>query len=502
VNRENMPGVTGFVVDRAAATTWARLFADRLDASPAVVAAGRVWSGVDFAARAAGAADWLDTIGAHPGQPVAALVSSTPEAYALTVGAASTQRPLAPLGPRLTPAELRACLAPLHASVLVAEPSARDTAVAAAAGLGLRVEVHPEFAASARPLDLDAAPTDIAAILHTSGTSGQPKPVPYTQERLARRTNLNAALLGLGPGSIYASVSPFHHIAGLGMLFVAMGAGAALCPFPQFSVDAWEDVVEQGVTHALLVPTVVESLLDAGRLRVGRLRCLHYGASPIEPDTLQRLMAALPGVAIAQIYGQTEGSPITCLTTEDHQRIVDGELGLLGSSGRAVTGVDLVIDHPDAAGIGEVWARADHFFRTDADGWMRTGDLGRVDADGYLFLTGRKGDLIIRGGENVYPEEVERVLRTHPAVRDAAVIGEHDHRLGQRVVAHVVLMTDVDPPSAAELRAHAREVLAGFKVPERWVYADELPRNAAGKVLRRLLVTDTKPATTDREPVK
>jgi acyl-CoA synthetase (AMP-forming)/AMP-acid ligase II len=497
-----MPGVTGFVVDRAATTTWARLFADRLDGSPAVVAPGGVWSGVEFARRAAGAADWLDAIGAEPGRPVAALVSSTPEAYALTVGAAASGRPLAPLGPRLTAAELHACLAPLRPSVVVAEPAARDTAVAAAHGLGLRVEVHPEFAASSRALDLDAAPRDVAAILHTSGTSGLPKPVPYTQERLARRTNLNAALLGLGPGSIYASVSPFHHIAGLGMLFVAMGAGAALCPFPQFSVDAWDGVVERGVTHALLVPTVVESLLDAGRLRAGRLRCLHYGASPIEPDTLQRLMAALPGVAIAQIYGQTEGSPVTCLTTDDHRRLVEGARHLLGSSGRPVAGVELVIDSPDSNGIGEVWARADHFFRTDDDGWMRTGDLGRLDPEGYLFLTGRKGDLIIRGGENVYPEEVERVLRTHPAVRDAAVVGEYDHRLGQRVVAHVVLATGIDPPSPAELRAHAREVLAGFKVPERWVFAHELPRNAAGKVLRRLLLTDMKPAITNMEPAK
>jgi acyl-CoA synthetase (AMP-forming)/AMP-acid ligase II len=119
---------------------------------------------------------------------------------------------------------------------------------------------------------------------------------------------------------------------------------------------------------------------------------------------------------------------------------------------------------------------------------MRTGDLGRLDGAGYVYLTGRKGDLIIRGGENVYPEEVERVLRTHPAVHDVAVVGEPDDRLGQRVVAHVV-PTEGPAVEADALRAHARAVLAGFKVPERWVFTDELPRNAAGKVLRRLLTT-------------
>jgi acyl-CoA synthetase (AMP-forming)/AMP-acid ligase II len=468
--------------------TWMHLFAARLDDRPAVVLGGGTWSGRELAARAAGAVEWLDGIGAPPGRPVAALVSSTPHAYALTLGAATSARPLAPLGPRMTAAEIRACLEPLGAAVLVAEPAAAPVATAATASLGVRVAVHPDFPASARALDVCAGPDDVAAILHTSGTSGQPKPVPYTQERLARRTQLNAALLGLGPDSVYASASPFHHIAGLGMLFVALGAGAALHPFPRFSVDAWVAAVDRGVTHGILVPTMVEQLLDEDRLVPGRLRCLHYGASPVHPRTLRRLLAALAGVDVAQIYGQTEGSPITCLTTQDHRRIASGEEHLASSVGRPVAGVEVVVDGADATGVGEVRARAAHFFRTDDDGWMRTGDLGRLDDEGYLYLTGRKGDLIIRGGENVYPEEVERVLHTHPSVSDVAVVGEAHARLGQRVVAHVVLASGADA-DGDELRRHARAVLAGYKVPERWVFTRELPRNAAGKLLRRLLVT-------------
>jgi acyl-CoA synthetase (AMP-forming)/AMP-acid ligase II len=468
------------------------LLAARLDGTPAVVVPDGIWSGAELARRAAGAAAWLDAIGATPGRPVAALVSSTPDAYALTLGAAASRRPLAPLGPRMTAFEVRACLQPLGASVLVAEPGASALAIAAAAPLGLRIELQPQIPPSDRPLDLSAGPDDVAAILHTSGSSSQPKPVRYTQARLARRTRLNAALLGLGPGAVYASASPFHHIAGLGMLFVALGAGAALHPFPKFTVNAWAEAVAHGVTHGILVPTMVEQLLDEGRLSPGRLRCLHYGASPVDPRTLGRLMAALPGVELAQIYGQTEGSPITCLTTQDHRRIVAGDEHLVRSVGRPVEGVELVVHDPDGSGIGEVWARAEHFFRTDEDGWMRTGDLGRLDDKGYLYLTGRKGDLIIRGGENVYPEEVERVLRTHPAVHDAAVVGEHDDRLGQRVVAHVVRNPGADV-DAGELRVHTREVLAGFKVPEHWIFVDELPRNAAGKVLRRLLTSSEGP---------
>jgi acyl-CoA synthetase (AMP-forming)/AMP-acid ligase II len=118
------------------------------------------------------------------------------------------------------------------------------------------------------------------------------------------------------------------------------------------------------------------------------------------------------------------------------------------------------------------------------------GDLGSIDADGYLTLAGRKGDMIIRGGENVYPEEVETVLRTHPGVADVCVVGESDRRLGQVIVAHIVPIDAANPPLAEELRIHTRAVLAGFKIPQRWEFRSELPRNAAGKVLRRILIEE------------
>ncbi len=371
--------------------------------------------------------------------------------------------------------------------MLVTEPGFEEIAATAVEGLGIAVATQPRFEPSDRTLDWAPAPDSVAIVIHTSGTSGVPKMVNYRQDRLAHRTHLNAALLGFGPGCLYASASPFHHIAGAGMLYVAMGAGAALCPFPSFTVDAWDDVVDRGVTHALLVPSMVEQLLDSGRLTPGALRFLHYGASRIHPETLRRLMSSLPGVELAQIYGQTEGSPITCLTTADHRRIVDGDIHLLASQGRAVPTVELVIADPDDTGIGEVWARAPHLFRPDDDGWLRTGDLGRIDDEGYLYVSGRKGDVITRGGENVYPEAVEAVIATHPGVREVAVIGVPDRRLGERIVAFVVPVDPAQPPTVDDLRAHARRDLAGFKVPEAWQFIDVLPRNAAGKILRREL---------------
>ena len=147
------------------------------------------------------------------------------------------------------------------------------------------------------------------------------------------------------------------------------------------------------------------------------------------------------------------------------------------------------IEAPDRDGVGEIVARAAHVFAPDPDGWLRTGDLGSLDADGYLYLSGRRGDRIVRGGENIYPVEVEDVLAGHAEVREVAVVGVPDRRWGEVVKAFVVAHHADDPPAAEELRAFARARLAGFKVPVEWEFVDALPRNHAGKLLRRVLVS-------------
>ena len=233
---------------------------------------------------------------------------------------------------------------------------------------------------------------------------------------------------------------------------------------------------------------MIEMLLRADALALPSLRLLQYGASPIHPETLRRAMAAMPGVALVNLFGQTEGAPLTCLSPEDHQRAAAGDEELLRSVGTPVDEVELTIHEPDETGVGEVVARGEHLFLTGDEGWQHTGDLGRIDERGYVYLVGRKGDMIIRGGENVYPLEVEHTLARHDAVREAAVVGVPDERVGELVKAFIVPCDPSSPPDPAELRAFARATLAGFKVPERWEFLPSLPRNPNGKVLRRNLI--------------
>jgi acyl-CoA synthetase (AMP-forming)/AMP-acid ligase II len=453
----------------------------------AVVDHDGAWSVAELHRRAAGAADWLDAAGFPAGRPVPALLGTTRDAFALLIAGAATDRPLAPLGPRLTAAEIASCLAGLGADRLVTAQAYREVADRAAALAGCKVQELPALPASDRSLPRPAAGAT-AFVLHTSGTSGVPKAVWARQDRMAARARVNTELVELGPTTVFTTASPFHHIAGLGLLAVALASESAVACFPEFSIEAWQGLKALGVTHALVVPTMVEMLLAADAIDIGTLRLLMYGGAPMHPETLRRTLATLPEVRFLQLFGQTEGSPICFLGPEAHQQAADGRVELLRSVGRPAPGVTLQVHEPDEAGEGEIWARADHFFRTEEDGWLHSGDLGRIDEDGYVYLMGRRGDMIIRGGENVHPLEVEQVIAQHPGVREVAVLGVPDRRLGQTVHA-VVVATDPDAlPSEDELRAHVRAQLASFKTPSGWSFVDALPRNQQGKLLRRVLV--------------
>lgn len=469
-----------------ASSTWSAAVAAGYDHDrPSLWQGDRWWSGRELLARAAGAADWLDGLGLAPGAWVPALVAGSPEAIALTVGGAGSNHPLAPLGVRMTAQELAAVVAPVASPVLLTQPEHEPLARAVAARRGCRVVVIPSLPASGRALA--AAPDDVAVVLHTSGTTGLPKAVPMPQWRLAARARVYAGVCGLGPESCCAAVAPFHHVAGLGNVAVALAAGARITGLPRFSVGGWGLLRELGVTHTNVVPAMLEMLLAAGQAHLPGLRSLVYGGAPIRPGTLRRVCVALPGVRLYNFFGQTEGSPITVLGPGDHADALRDQPDLLLSVGRAVPGVELAVRSVAADGVGEVWARADHFFRRDGAGWLDTGDLGRTDADGRLYLAGRRNDMIIRGGENVHPLEVEIAVGEHPRVADVAVAGAADERLGETVVAFVVASDPADPPSAAELHAFTRARLSGFKVPVRWHLVAELPRSPNGKVLRRSL---------------
>jgi acyl-CoA synthetase (AMP-forming)/AMP-acid ligase II len=389
---------------------------------------------------------------------------------------------------------------------VLADPPNRESAAALAAATGRRMVVVEGLSSMCRHLDhAVAGPDDVAGVLHTSGTTGVPKRVLVRQRPLAARAAAYAHALSLAPGSVYASAASFHHGAGVAMIAVALATGAALAPMPsRFSVAGWRALADLGVTHANVVPSMLRMLLDADALQVGSLRTLLYGASRIEPELARATVAALPGVDLVQGYGQTEGGPHTVLSGADHRRAVadPAHAALLTSCGRPAPGVRvrIVADAADSHGVGAVEVSSPYLFAAGPDGWLATGDLGRLDDAGYLHLVGRTGDGIVRGGENLYPAEVERVLLAHPAVRDAAVIGIPDARLGQTVGALIVPSDPAAPTDVDELRRHVRAQLAGFKVPVAWRFVPELPRHPMGKLLRHRLPEWDVSAASDAVP--
>lgn len=437
--------------------------------------------------RVGGAINLLDATGVRRGHAVPALITMRPESLALIIAGAATGRPLAPLSGRLTARELSLCLEGLDSPVVLCERQWAEVGHQVAERCGRQLVIVEAISPTPEPPILSAATDSTAFILHTSGTTGRPRRVDVREDRMAARSVRYARMMQMSPGCVFVAGSPFHHIGGLGAIAVALAQGVTTVAFPQFSVEAWTNLKALGVTHAQAIPTILEMLLRADALVLPDLKLLQYGASPIHPDTLRRVQAAMPGVDVINVYGQTEGAPLTCLSPQDHRSAAAGNEILLKSVGTAVPGVELRIHEPDADGYGEVWARGSHLFLVEEDGWQHTGDQGRLDEQGYLFLAGRKSDMIIRGGENVYPLEVEQVLATHPEVVEAAVVGTPDERVGEAIKAFIVLRDPAVQPEVSALRAFARSSLAGYKVPEHWEFIAALPRNPSGKVVKAKL---------------
>ena len=464
----------------------------------ALVTAEGGWSGDELVRRAAGVGEWLIARGFASGTGVPALVDESPAAIALLAGAALVGRPLAPLGTRLSPAELAGAVQGLDGTGLVTTPDLLGLATDVAQRSGVPVYVL-EGVPSSADVPEDAAgpgPDDVVVIVHTSGTTGAPRPVLVRHRQLVARIAVYETTMPLVPGDRFSSASPFHHTTGVNMVLTALGMGASVIPQARFTVEGWRVAGRLGVTHALLVPTMIDRLLEEGALGDAHPRVLQYGAAPIHRATLAEALAALPDVEFLQIFGQTEVSPLTALTHADHLLGLGDRPELLDTVGRAVVGVDLRVADAGADGIGELLARAPHAFVVDDDGWRHTGDLGRIDDEGYVTLHGRAHDRIVWAGENIYPIEVEQAILSHPAVREVVVVGVPDRRYGELVKAVVVPTDPSSPPSVEELQRHARLGLARFKVPSVIELVDELPRNAGGKILRRSLTASRAP---DRE---
>lgn len=469
-----------------------------VEARPVACTPSTTVAGDELLSRAAGYARWSESV-AVPGNPLPLLAGYSANTLAFMIGASTTPSPAAPLGIRLPPTELAQLVTSTGSPVLMYESGFRELASEVADICGVAALDLADRPAEGEPADLTASPEATALIIHTSGTTGLPKPVGYRHDVLGSRAHLMRDLLSLSPDSVFAPASPVHHIGGIGSTLVTLQSGGTVLCAGAFGTQWWQCAARLGTTHTLLVPSMIEMLLDAGVLSAPDLRTVVYGASPIRIETLRAAMAALPDVEFVNLFGQTEGSPICALTADDHRLALRDRPELLASVGRPVPGASIRLTDPDELGHGELAVAAPHLAHVDDDGWLRTGDIARIDADGYVHLVGRTHDRIIRGGENVYPVEVEGVIATHPAIREVAVKGVPDHRLGETVAAFVVPVepgTAIDPD---ELRTFARDRLAGFKVPTMWVQLDELPRSAAGKVLRRLM-TAPHTASSDGSP--
>ena len=353
------------------------------------------------------------------------------------------------------------------------------------------------------PRELDG----LYRLAYTGGTTGKPKGVMLTTNiELAEISNFLVDVLpDIRRGDTMLHGAPVTHGSG-GYLLPHLIRGARNVILPKFDPEQFiESMDRERATATFLVPTMISMLLDQPSLARKKLalRRLVYGAAPIAPTVLERGLATL-GRVFVQIYGQAEAPMcITCLQPEDHDR--------LGSAGRAYSLVGVRIGDEDGRELptgetGEVLARGTCVMRSywqrpeetaakfTADGWLRTGDMGYLDADGFLYLVDRKNDLIISGGYNVYPREVEDVLLAHPQVSEAAVVGLPDERWGDRVHAVVSLRA---PVTEEALLAFCAERLAGYKRPRGVTVLKNLPKSAVGKILRReakLRVLETLPA--------
>ncbi|HVX20696.1 MAG TPA: AMP-binding protein [Acidimicrobiales bacterium] len=346
-------------------------------------------------------------------------------------------------------------------------------------------------------------PADVSHVQFTSGTTGRPKGALLTHGAMTLTTATWVRVVGLRPGDGYPVVAPFSHIGGHKTAIVAaLASGATLRPMPALDVDALVDLVGRGEVSFLQGPP---ALFHAVLTEVGRrgtdtsaVRSVVTGAAVVPPELVRRLYDVLGVEAVITSYGITEATGVCTMTRPDDPVGV-----VAGTCGRPVDGVTVRIGGPDGRDVdagqpGEVLVRGPNLMAgylddpaataeaVDPDGWLHTGDVGTVDADGNLRIVDRLKDMVVVGGLNVYPAEVERVLAAHRSVDQAAVVGVPDHRMGEVPLAFVVPAAGpagrpvpVDP---AALEAHCRERLAGFKVPRRYRVVDALPVNPAGKV--------------------
>jgi acyl-CoA synthetase (AMP-forming)/AMP-acid ligase II len=355
---------------------------------------------------------------------------------------------------------------------------------------------------------------DVTILMYTAGTTGRPKGVPLTHSGFVSYIlgNVEPASPEIEERNLLTV--PLYHVAGMQAVLAGIYGGRTLVMMRQFEVKEWlKTAQEEKVTRAMLVPTMLKWLIedpDFHNYDLSSLGVITYGAAPMPLNVIQKAIEEMPRVRFINAFGQTEtASTITTLGPEDH--LIEGTDAdkekklkrLAASIGRPLPDVEVkIVDEKGTAlqanQVGEIYAKGPRMmtgYWGDADksaqvittdGWLRTGDKGWMDEDGYIYLAGRGDDMIIRGGENISPQEVEDVLHSYPKIDEAAVIGIPHPDWGQEPCAVVVLKKG-ENADTDEIMAYCRSRLAGFKRPGSVIFIDSLPRNPMGKVLKKKL---------------
>ncbi|MEU4076260.1 long-chain-fatty-acid--CoA ligase [Streptomyces venezuelae] len=466
---------------------------------------------LDFAALdelSARAAGYLRALGMAPGDRVALLLPNTPVFAVLYYGILRAGGIVVPMNPMLKAGEVEHCLKDAGATLLFTWHEGSREAAEGARRAGTRhLGVDPgPFTELLRghepaPFSTDRSAEDTAVILYTSGTTGQPKGAELTHTNVRRNIDEAVKVLRLGPDDVtFGGLPLFHSFGQVVGLNCAVAVGACLTLLPRFDpARALTVIARHRVTVFLGVPTMYTLMLgleDRARHDVSSLRVCVSGGSPLPVEVLNGFQADF-GCAVLEGYGLSESSPLACINRIDRARVP-------GTIGCPIDGVEMrVVDKegkevPDGE-IGEIvirghnvmkgyWRRPEATATTVRDGWLHTGDLGTRDAAGDFRVVDRSKDVIIRGGFNVYPREVEEVLYQHPAVAEAAVIGVPHPTHGEEVAAAVVLRPGT-ATTTDDLRDFVRTQVAAFKYPRIVWTTDALPKGATGKILKRTIET-------------
>ena len=428
--------------------------------------------------------------------------------------------PFVPLNYRLTGAELDRLIEQITPCFLVTD----DARVRDLAGrTGVTVVSSADFLARARQGEAPEPswgmdPEEIAVLLFTSGTTGPPKAAVLRHKHLVSYILGSVEFAAAPEGAAALSCVPPYHIAGIASIASSLYGGRRIVQLSNFEPDAWIDLVEgESVSHAFVVPTmlvrIVEALESRGGDRLPSLQAVSYGGGKMPLPVIERAMGLFPeSVAFTNAYGLTEtSSTLTLLGPDDHRAAAASDdpdvRRRLASVGRALPGVEIEIRDEDGKAVapgvrGEICVRGEQVSgeylgqgsRLGSDGFFPTRDAGWLDTEGYLFLEGRADDVIVRGGENMSPGEIEDVLIQHAAVADCAVVGVPDEQWGEAVAAAIVCK-----PGAAvepgELREFVKAQLRSSRAPQHIVFRTELPYSETGKLLRRLVREDLAEAT-------